>query len=100
MRIVIFATRFQGGTWKDWEHLCDDNEAAAVMNSAVATAFDRGFSQRKIHSDYLQGARYIFDVACGLPDAPKEGDTQVRGISVDEIALKPQEDLERHFAHR
>jgi hypothetical protein len=100
MRIVVFATQFQGGAWKDWEHPCNESETAAVVNSAGAAAFDRLFSKTKVYADYLQGARYIFDVARGLPEAPTEGDTRVYGISVDEMVLGRREDLEHRFAHR
>jgi hypothetical protein len=98
MRIIVFASRFQGGVWTDWEHACDESEIAAVVDSAQAKALDRLFSRTKIYADYLQGARYIFDVARGLPENPAEGDTRVYGISVDEIVLGQREKLEHHFA--
>ena len=98
MRIVIFATRFHGGVWKDWEHACDENEVSAVVDSARAKAFDRAFSQTLLYADYLQGARYVFDVACGPTETPVEGDTRVYGVSVDEMVIGFHEELERLFA--
>lgn len=100
MRIVIFACRFQGGAWKNWEHTCDDKEAAGVLDSSRARAIDRAFSRNINYADYLQGARYIFDVARGLPHAPVEGDTRVYGVSVNEMMVGHREELERYFVSR
>jgi hypothetical protein len=99
-RITIFASRYQSGIWKDWEHTCDENEIAAVVNSTQAKALDRAFSRTLLYADYLQGARYIFDVARGTTQTPTEGDTRVYGVSVDEMVIGQYEELERHFAHK
>ena len=96
--ISILASRYQGGVWKDWEHTCDENEAAAVIDTAYTCAFERAFSRALAYVDYLQGARYIFDVARGSTEMPVEGDTRVYGVSVDEMVMGRHEDLERHFA--
>lgn len=40
MLMTIFATRFEDGVWKGWEHTCDQDETEAVIDSANAKAFD------------------------------------------------------------
>ncbi len=36
MQIIIFAIRFENGSWKGWKHICDEDEARAVVDSAQA----------------------------------------------------------------
>ena len=47
--------------------------------------------------DYLMGARYIFNVAYGSEDAPKEGDTRVYALLLNQIIIGFYERFERHF---
>lgn len=100
MGITIFALRFEGGSWKDWEHICDKEELDAVEDSASATAFDNGRPGKPTYVDFLEGARYIFDVAFGPRENPHEGDTEVFGVLVDRIVIGQFEQMQRHFAHK
>jgi hypothetical protein len=99
MRITIFALRFEGGSWKDWEHDCDKEESEAVVDSASAKAFDNGRG-KPTYADFLEGARYIFDVAFGPRENPQEGDTEVFGVLVDQIVIGRFEQMQRHFADK
>jgi len=49
-------------------------------------------------SDYLEGARYIFDVAFGSLDNPREGDTRVYGVLVGDMVIAEYQKLQRYFA--
>ena len=100
MLITIFATRFQGEVWKDWEHICNEEEVEAVVDSANAKADERIRGGSPNFADYLAGARYIFDVACGPRERPREGDTEVYGVLVDEVVIARFERLREHFALR
>jgi hypothetical protein len=98
MLITIFAIRFEGGVWTDWEHLCEGEELEAVFDSAKAKAVDHGRPGNPLYSDYLEGAKYIFNVAFGSAESPREGDTDVYAILVGEMILGNYQELQRHFA--
>ncbi|MGA8089161.1 MAG: hypothetical protein WCA10_17940 [Terracidiphilus sp.] len=97
MQITIFATRLENGAWKDWEHICDADDIDGVVDSANAKAKDRGRYRTPAFIDYLDGARYIFNVAHGTIENPRDGDTEVYGVVVDQIVIGKYEDLQRHF---
>jgi len=96
MKIVVLAERFENGAWRDWQHMCDEEEVAAVIDSSNAKAADR-MQSRPSYIDYLTGAAYIFDVAFGPRENPKDGDTRVYGAIVDEMLIGISEKIERHF---
>ena len=98
MLITIFAMRFEGGVWKDWEHACTFAETEAVIDSANAKALEHGRTREPLFVDYLEGARYIFDVAYGSSHSLREGDTKVYGVQVGEMVIAQYEELQRHFA--
>jgi len=98
MEIVIFAERFKNGIWKAWEHTCSDEELAAVEDSARAKAQNRLSFGPPLPADYLEGARYIFNVAFGPQDNPRDGDTRVNGVCVDGVVVGVLQKLGRHFA--
>lgn len=95
MRITIIAHRFEGGAWKPWEHVCDADEIAAVLDSANAKAFDRALSPVLVDSDYLEGARYIFDRAYGTAERPCEGDLRITKVIVSIVAQTEAEDFKK-----
>lgn len=97
MNIVLLAERFESGKWRHWRHWCDADEIDAVVDSASAKARDKANFGSPSPMDYLMGARYIFNVAYGLKDDPKDGDTQVYGLIVDQIMIAFHERFERHF---
>jgi len=90
--------RFEDGVWKDWEHACTYAETEAVIDSANAKAFDHGRNREPVFVDYLEGARYIFDVAYGTMKAPRDGDTKVYGVLVDDMIIANYQELQHHFA--
>jgi hypothetical protein len=96
MKIVVLAERFENGAWGEWQHACDKEEVESVIDSANATAADRMQSQPS-YIDYLTGAAYIFNVAYGSREEPREGDTRVYGAIVDEILIGIYDKIERHF---
>jgi hypothetical protein len=100
MRIVVYALRYEGSVWNDWEHECNENEARSVVDSANAKAFERAFTTIPIHIDILAGTRYIFERARGTLDNPAEGDTQVYGVNADGMILAQSAQLERRFARK
>ena len=99
MQITVFALRFEGGSWKDWEHACDEEELEAVLDSANAKALESGRPGKPTYFDFLQGARFIFDVAFGPREDPKEGDTEVFGVLVDRMVIGRLEPMRRHFSN-
>jgi hypothetical protein len=100
MKITIFARRFENGAWEDWEHICDNAEIDAVVDSANAKAQDRGRHGRPIFLDYLDGARFIFNVAHGLIDSPRERDTQVYRVAVDQTVIGSYDKFRLHFMRK
>lgn len=97
MEIVVFAQCFRRGSWEPWEHQCGIEEVEGVADSARAYAADRGRIGLPVLVDYLDGARYIFDVAYGPPDSPKDGDIQIYGISVDGMLIGTYRELRYHL---
>lgn len=98
MFISVFALRFEGGVWKDWEHACTFAETEAVSDSANAKALEHGRIREPLFIDYLEGARYIFDVAFGTINSPRDGDTKVYGVLVGGMVIAEYQELQRHFA--
>ena len=98
MLITIFATRFHGGVWKNWEHACTFTETEAVIDSAKAKALENGRVKEPGFTDYLDGARYVFDVAFGTKNRPREGDTRVFGVLVGGMVIAEYQELQRHIA--
>jgi len=98
--IVVYGLRFQRGKWRDWEHICSVEEVEGVLDSARAKAFDHGRLGQPTHSDYLEGSRYMFNVARGPRDNPADGDTQLYGVCVDGIVIGEWGHLKEHFASR
>ena len=96
MKIIVLAERFEAGVWRDWEHICDEENLDAVIDSASAKARDRLHS-KPTYIDYLKGAAYIFDVARGPREDPRDGDIQVYGVIVDEMVIGTREKVQRHF---
>ena len=97
MEIVIFANRFRNGSWEVWKHSCSVEEVDGVADSALPKAQDRGHTGHPLPIDYLAGARYMFEVARGLADNPREGDTRVHGVCVNGMVIGDYEELRRHF---
>jgi len=98
MGITIFALRFEGGSWRDWEHTCDMEELEAVEDSARVKACDNGRPGAPTYVDFLEGARYIFDIAFGPREKPQQGDVEVFGVLVDRMVIGRFEQMQRHFA--
>ena len=98
MLITIFAVRFEDGVWRDWEHACSFAETEAVFDSAKAKALEHGGIREPVFVDYLEGARYIFDVAYGTMNSPRDGDTKVYGVLVGGLVIAQYEELQHHFA--
>lgn len=96
-KFVVFAERFEKGVWVDWEHTCDEDEALALEDTAKVKAVDRGNFGDPLYVDYLKGAVYVFNVARGPAHNPREGDTRVFGIAIDEIVIAHFERLRQHF---
>ena len=98
--LIILAERFENGDWNYYEHACDEEEAKAVWDSAIAKAFDRGSFNGPSYIDYLRGAEYLFNVFYGDPDNPISGDTKVFGIQVNEIMIARYVELRTHFVNK
>jgi hypothetical protein len=97
MDILIFAKRFCNGNWVAWQHQCTEGEAEAVADSARAKAQDRLNFDSSDGDDYLAGARYIYDVAYGLLDHPRDGDTRVHAVSVNGMLIAMSEEPARQI---
>jgi len=91
VEIVVFAKVFRKGNWEISEHRCSDEDVDAVEDSARAYAQNR-LSVHPLPIDYLQAAKYVFEVACGPEDKPKEGDTRVHGVSVNAILIEVRDE--------
>jgi hypothetical protein len=87
MEIIVFAKVFRNGFWINWEHRCTEQEAGGVIDSAEAKAAERQHSGPPLPIDYLGGVHYMFDIACGTPEIPRDGDTVVFGVSVDNLVI-------------
>jgi hypothetical protein len=77
MGIMVFAIRYEYGAWKEYVHDCTNEEIEAVVDSAMAKAFERFRSGTPDHTDFLAGIRYMFNVSRGTADKPAEGDMRV-----------------------
>ena len=100
MRIIVLARRFEKGSWKPWKHICDEEEVAAVQDSAKAKAFSRSFSTVLDDADYLQAAGYVFNRAYGSPEKPVEGDLRVTMVEASIVAHAKEDNLIDHLTHK
>jgi hypothetical protein len=48
--------------------------------------------------DYLEGARYVFNVAPNPSHSPRDGDTDFYGVRVNQIVIVQFKEPRRHFA--
>jgi hypothetical protein len=96
MEIVIFAEEFRNGSWDVQEHACNPDEIAAVVDTARVKARVRSANGRPIHDDFLEGARCMFNVAQGTADNPREGDTRVYCICIDEVVIGVYEKVRQY----
>lgn len=96
MKVIVLAERFVDGSWTDWEHLCDQPELEAVIDSANAKAADNMRSQPS-YRDYLAGVAYTFNIACGAPDTPQIGDTRVYAVIVNGMLIGNSDKVQLHF---
>jgi len=97
MKIVVLAERFESGEWTDWEHVCNQEELEAVADSANAKASDRMHFSKPSCVDYLAGAAYVFNVAYGKADDPREGDLRVYATIIDDMLIGMYGSIEHHF---
>jgi hypothetical protein len=95
--VIVFGLRSESGDWKPWEHTCTVDEVEAVVDSAKAKAADYGRPGQLTCVDYLEGSRYMFNVAYGPRERPADGDIRVYGVRVDRIVIGEYEQLKRHF---
>lgn len=96
MEMSVLGERFEDGAWRSWEHVCDDDDLDAVIDSAKAKAADR-FQSQPSHIDFMRGAAYIFDVAYGPRENPRDGDTCVYGTILDGVLIGISEKIKRHW---
>lgn len=97
--IVVYGLRFERGKWRSWEHTCSKDEIDGVEDSAKAKAADHGRPEKPVYLDFLEGSRYIFDVAFGARENPAEGDVCVYAIRVDQMVIGDYEELKHYFTH-
>jgi hypothetical protein len=97
MYITVFATWYLGRSWIDWQHHCNEEEVEAVADSANAKANERISGAPPTYDDYLEGARYIFNVEFGPGISPIEGDMNVYGALVNGVVIARLEELRKHF---
>jgi hypothetical protein len=98
--IVVYGLRFERGKWNSWEYTCSAEEIDGVVDSARAKAADHGRPEKPTYVDYLEGSRYIFDIAYGPREKPVEGDVWVYGVRVDQMVIGNFEELKHYFAHK
>ncbi|MGA9062687.1 MAG: hypothetical protein WB341_13595 [Terracidiphilus sp.] len=96
MEIVVFAEQFRSGSWDVWEHRCSPREVQAVVDTARVRANVRSLNGRLIHDDFLEGARCMFDVARGTANDPRDGDTQVYCVCVDQVVIGVYQKVRRY----
>ena len=84
MQINVFAIRYSGGSWQEYQHVCSPEEANAIIESGAVKAEDRFRYRIAQDSDVLTRASNVFNVARGQDDNPAEGDTVVFGVQVDD----------------
>lgn len=99
MKIIVFAEQFRNGCWDVWEHTCNPKEAKVLLDSALESAKGHSLKGRPTHKDFLETARRTFDVARGTPTAPKDGDTKVYCICVDQTVIGVGEKI-RQYSER
>ncbi len=97
--IVVYGLLFKQGNWTNWEHTCSIEEMDGVLDSAKAKAFEHGHQGRLTYADFLEGSKYIFNVAYGPRENPVDGDTMVYGVRVDNMVLGDWRALKEHFAN-
>jgi hypothetical protein len=84
MEMMVFAIRYEYGAWKEYLHTCTNEEIEAIVDSAMAKAFERFRSGTPDHTDFLAGARYMFNISRGTADRPAEGDIRVLDFQSEE----------------
>ena len=87
MQTVVFAEQFRNGNWEVWEHACSSQEVEAVFEAAFAKAHQRAPHGQPVHDDFLDAARSIFDIAVGSSDEPKDGDTRVYCVCMNQLVI-------------
>lgn len=97
MKIVVFARRFTNGRWETWEHTCDAQETESVADSAQVKACDRSLFGPPDYADFLDSVRYMFNVARGDANSPRDGDTWVHGVGVDGVIIGASDELRGQF---
>jgi hypothetical protein len=53
MEMMVFAIRYEDGAWKEYVHDCTNEEIEAIVDSAMAKAFERFRSGTPDHTDFL-----------------------------------------------
>ena len=97
MTITVLAERFEDGAWRDWEHLCNEEEIEGVIDTAKAKAFDRMHFGEPLYIDYLKGTEYVFNASFGTPEKPRQGDVRVYAAVVNGMLIGEAVRIERHF---
>jgi hypothetical protein len=97
LTVVVFGKRIDRGEWRPWERICMSEDMDGVLDSAIAKSLDRGRYGQPSYEDYLDGARYIFNIAYGSRERPANGDTRVFGILMNDIVIGEFEEMERCF---
>ena len=100
MQIIVLAQRFEAGTWREWEHICVEDEVEAVVDSARAYAEEQARVSEPLDRDFLRGVSYVFAVAYGERNQPKQGDTRVYAVVVDGVLIGDYRQIEQHFRHK
>jgi hypothetical protein len=99
MKIIVFAEQFRNGAWDVWEHTCSAREAQGLLDSARSIAKSYTAKGRLAHEDVLEGARRTFDVLRGTAASPKDGDTQVYCVCVEQTVIGVCEKI-RQYSER
>lgn len=84
MQINVFAIRYSGGSWQEYQHVCSPEEAKAIIEAGEGKADDRFKYRIAQDGEVLARVSDIFNVARGQDDHPVEGDTVVFGVQVDD----------------
>jgi len=96
MEIVVFAEQFRNGRWDVWEYECNPVEAKALIDSAIARVKERETGAKPMHDDILDSARCLFNVTCGTPANPRNGDTRVYCVCVDKLVIGVYEKIRKY----
>jgi len=99
MEILVYAEQFRNARWDVWEHNCSPSEVDAVVSFALARASQRSSGSKPNQADFLEGARQIFDVVRDAALSPKDGDTRVYCICVDQMVIGVYEKI-RQYSHK